>query len=419
MNPPTLPPALLEYGTDHFALGEELQRWLCVHRAGAPEAEIFYAARILEALSADAVRAARLPATPNAFANLDVLRQLNLLPQTTGSWAHALRRTGNVVRHLERRVSADDAELAALFLERWLHWFFAAYRHGPRLAELPLGGLCLHASADPHVRAVMLRLEQGTFDHVDLLESPTPERSAVLRSPVLPAVAGELLLEGGDPEAARRIALVALERFPDDLRLTQLVGLSYSRQKDFEQARRWLEPLLERYRDEEETIGITAGLFKRLAETRADGGAWLRRAHRAYLHGWERSRSTNAYLGVNAASTALLLGQSVLSQELAGGVRDLLLRRLALLGGTTANASAVLGYWDSATLAEAHLLLREFAAARRAYREAFTGQGALGGSVEVTRQQLARLLPLLGCGTGVDAFLSEESSPLVVSAPAR
>jgi hypothetical protein len=185
------------------------------------------------------------------------------------------------------------------------------------------------------------------------------------------------------------------------------VGLSYSRQKDFDQARHWLEPLLERHRDDEETLGISAGLFKRLAETR-DDRAWLTRAHRAYLRGWECSRHTNAYLGINAASTALFLGQPTLAEELGSSVRDLLLRRLALLGGTSANASAVLGYWDSVTLAEAHLLLGDFAAARTSYREAFARQAAGRGSVEVTRHQLGRLLPLLGGGTEVDPFLREQ-----------
>lgn len=410
MSPPSLPPALLEYRTGHLALGEELGRLLRVHQVGAAEAEIFYAARILEVLSAEALQALRLPASPNAFANLGVLQQLNLLPPTTSCWAHALRRTGNAVRHIQRPVSADDAELAVLFLERWLGWFFGAYRHGPRLPDFPAAGLCLRDNADPAVRALMVTLEQGAFSADTLLASAGPARAAVLRSPALPAVASDLLLEQGAPEAARRIALEALERFPDDLRLRQLVGLSYSRQKDFDSARHWLEPLLERYREDEETLGITAGLFKRLAETR-DDRAWLTRAHRAYRSGWDCSRHTNAYLGINAASTALFLGQATLAQELGRSVRDLLLRRLALLGGTSANASAVLGYWDSVTLVEAHLLLGDFSAARTGYREDFARQAAGRGSVEVTRHQLGRLLPLLEGGGEVDSFLLGQNDP--------
>jgi hypothetical protein len=401
-----LPPALLEYSTDHFALGEELQRLRRVQQVGTVEAEIFYAARILESLSAAALRAVRLPAAPNAFANLDVLQQLNLLPPAAGSWAHALRRSGNAVRHLQRRVDADEAELAVLFLERWLGWFFGDYRHGPRLADLPAGGLCLHDRADPALRALMLTLDQGTFHPDSLLVGAAAGQRTVLRSPALPAVAAERLLDRGDPEAARRLALAGLERFPDDLRLRQLVGLSYSRQKDLDQARRWLEPLLERYRDDEETIGITAGLFKRLADAQGDA-AWMARAHQGYRRGWERSGQSNAYLGINAASTALFLGQDALARELAGGVRNLLQRRLALLGGTASDASGVLGFWESVTLAEAHLLLRDLPAARASYREAFARHASLSGSVGVARGQLARLLPLLGTGADVDALLAE------------
>ena len=396
---PPLPEALVTFHTEHFDLGGDLHGLLAVQRVGASAAEVFYAARILEALSGAALSAINLPVTTNVYANLDVLGQLNLLPRPTGYWAHALRRTGNATRHIHRRIGRDDAELAVLFLERWLCWFFWDYPHGPRL-DASLDSLSLRRDADPGLRPLMYILETGAFGADALAGQPS-----FLRSPTLPAVAAEVLIERGDPEAGRRIALEALERFPDDLRLRQLVGLSYSRQRDLLQARAWLEPLLERHRDDEETLGITAGLFKRLADAEP-GSDWLAKAHRAYRHGWKLSRGSNAYLGINAASTAVFLGQWDRARELAAGVRALFVHRLSVLGGSPATASETLGYWDSVSLAEALVVQGNLPAARAAYREAFARHADQRGSIGVTRGQLQRLLAALGRSDDVDAFLN-------------
>ena len=113
-----LVPEVREYETDQFHLGEDLEHLARVHQAGAPEAVIFYCARILDVLAAAALDAVLLEPSPNVFSNLDTLQQYNLIPTATRYWAHALRRTGNRVRHILGRVKPADAELAVLFAER-------------------------------------------------------------------------------------------------------------------------------------------------------------------------------------------------------------------------------------------------------------------------------------------------------------
>src|SRR5262249_37862396 len=121
------------YDSGHFFLSADLEELARVRKAAAPAAIVFYCARILEALAADALRNVKLEPSPNVFCNLDALQQYNLIHIPTLYWAHSLRRTGNTVRHIHRRLHPKEPELALLFTERWLQWFFQEYRHGMKL----------------------------------------------------------------------------------------------------------------------------------------------------------------------------------------------------------------------------------------------------------------------------------------------
>src|SRR5438105_957992 len=130
-----LAPEVQDYATGSFSLRDDLDRLHRVRRAEAPEAAVLYCARILEVLAAAALEAVELPAGPNVFDNLDALQQYNLIQATTLSWAHALRRLGNVVRHIQRRVELEDVDLSVLFVERWLEWFFCRFRYRSPLLQ--------------------------------------------------------------------------------------------------------------------------------------------------------------------------------------------------------------------------------------------------------------------------------------------
>src|SRR5437764_15081333 len=87
-----LDPAVAGWSTPQFVLRDNLERLGRVHGVDAPEATIFYAARILEALAAAALGTVGLEPSSNVFSNLDALQQFNLIPTSTRYWAHALRR---------------------------------------------------------------------------------------------------------------------------------------------------------------------------------------------------------------------------------------------------------------------------------------------------------------------------------------
>src|SRR5205085_2841902 len=103
-------------------------------------------------------------------------------------------------------------------LERWLHWFFCAYRYrSDRLADLTHDGLPIWSHAN-ELRDVLIELERSSnpvalYARVQNDGSDSP----FYRSGALPAVLAELLLAGDHPTEAFAVLQTALVRFPDDL----------------------------------------------------------------------------------------------------------------------------------------------------------------------------------------------------------
>jgi tetratricopeptide (TPR) repeat protein len=399
---------MVGYDSGRFLLSADLEGLARVRKAAAPEAIVFYCARILEALAADALRNVKLEPSPNVFSNLDALQQYNLIHIPTLYWAHSLRRSGNTVRHIHRRLNPKEPELALLFTERWLQWFFQDYRHGMKLECLTSDGQPLGLSSQARLRTLLANLEK-LDQHVDDLLAPGESgmENELLWDPALPAVLAEMLLERSKNAEARRVLALSLERFPDDLRLNQLLGLYYSRMGDFDKAE-CLEPLLKKHADDDETAGITAGVYKRRWMKDRTCKNWLEKSQRTYRQGWKQSKKGCAYLGINAASTALWLGRPEEARQLAGEVRKHLHdRRAAILRDQeTSDRDVSLNYWDQATLAEAELLLGNFAEARRIYNQAFAMYDKeQPANTAVTRQQLETLLPFVGYSGTVAEFL--------------
>ena len=208
----------------------------------------------------------------------------------------------------------------------------------------------------------------------------------------------ERLLDGGRSAEAQVVLTAALGRFADDVRLRQLQGLLWSRAGRLEEACGWLEAIeATDSAADEETQGILAGAYKRRLEAEPGRSAeWLRASWKKYTAGWQRSRAANAYLGINAAATALWLGLAEESTAVAASVRDLLESRRRGLEGSDGAAPRWLSCWDQLTLAECRLLLRDWDAAGRCYREAAERYPLLTKALEVAREQAAKDLTAAG-----------------------
>jgi hypothetical protein len=400
-----------DFSTEHFALRDELERLQKVDEVGATEATVFYAARILEVLAADALRRVGLKPDDNVFANLVVLETFNLLPVATRSWSHALRRLGNQARHIQARIEPDDGVIARLFVERYLHWFFCVFRHGLRLPKLTGDDGPLLVDPSEALVGLLNAVEVWAFDP----SAPAPrdwldDEHVYHGTGVLPSLIAEISIERGDTATAGRALDGGLKRFPHNVRLCQLKGLALKRSGRLDDAREWLEPLHHRYRNDEETSGILGGVFKAL---------WLRdrhrhqleRCHALYQHGWKRSDLKNAYLGINAAATSLWLARTDDSRDTAEVVRQFLESRRRDYLAHTGEHDFTFDFWDEVTLAEAELLSGNPSAARRRYNDAFARHSEKSGSIGVCREQLAQNLSVLDASLTIDRLLSQRDTP--------
>jgi class 3 adenylate cyclase len=205
---------------------------------------------------------------------------------------------------------------------------------------------------------------------------------------------GETLLAGGAPIVAYDTLADGLALFPGDARLRQLLALALARSG----ASRAAIPLLETLRAEghtdEETIGLLARVHKDLW---TEGGpAAQRRAHLQAAHDFyaEAHRlSGGIWSGINAATTALLLGRRDDAAALARAVRDRCLR------DKTEEPSTAVNYWHLATLAEANLILRQWSEAEAAYARATElGKGRPADTAS-TRKNARLILGELGADT--------------------
>jgi class 3 adenylate cyclase len=201
---------------------------------------------------------------------------------------------------------------------------------------------------------------------------------------------GEELLRKGAPLPAYDILSEGLRHFPGDVRLRQLMALALARTGASRLARGILEDLVAAGVVDEETLGLLARTCKDLWQESADpvvARQFLTLAHERYAEAYRRWGGY--WSGINAATTALLLGDEAEAAWVAGGLRA----RCLKLRESAAPGEA---YWLVATLGEASLLLRRWDEAEGWYREAVDlGQGRWG-SLSSTRRNARLIVRALG-----------------------
>ncbi len=203
-------------------------------------------------------------------------------------------------------------------------------------------------------------------------------------SPEIYQLLGEKVLKQGEPLLAYDIVSEGLKNFSTNVRLRQLQGLALARSGATERANRILEQLREENHIDEETLGMLARTYKDCAArtaTSRDARKFLRRAAEIYTQAHNLKRGY--WTGINAATTALLIGNKDRATQLAKDVRASCLRELQRARGDK--------YWLLATLGEASLILRDWPQANDWYAQA----GQIGrrhfGDLQSSRRN-ARLL---------------------------
>jgi hypothetical protein len=362
---------------------------------GFVEPVVLFCSRILEVLCRHAVSFVNRPADELA-ANLVFLRDNKLLFRGRWSWFNRLRWLGNDARHARRKLDISEADLAFLFMVRWLQWYFCEFKNGPKLVSVTATQQALDALLPTSWVHLLERLDQADLSAPEFLESlQLDERDSwILINPVAATVLIERLLDRAQYVPAQAILKAIKVRFSHDLRCKQLQALLWSNTGRLDDARLSLEHE-ERNRStiDEETCGILAGVYKRLWK-KSQNADWLRKCQQCYRKGWQRSSETNGYLGINAAYTALNLEQESVARSLAAEVGRMLEKRLQDF--VTLRSGLALNYWDQVMLAEA-LLYEDPQRAAALYREAFAVFPEQKRNIKVSCVQAREILTKLGC----------------------
>ncbi|HJN89448.1 MAG TPA: adenylate/guanylate cyclase domain-containing protein [Verrucomicrobiota bacterium] len=199
-------------------------------------------------------------------------------------------------------------------------------------------------------------------------------------------------LKLGEAFLAYDIAREGLRVFAGDVRLLQLQALALARTGATRRASAILVELREQGRNDEETFGILARTHKDLwmiAPTKEEREHHLRRSLKDYLKGYECSGGY--YTGINAASMALVAGETETAQRIANEVGILCEEGLAKAGPASPEL-----YWLLATAAEAALVSGDLDSARINYTRATTESDPGAAEVSRTRGQARFLLQCHG-----------------------
>jgi len=202
----------------------------------------------------------------------------------------------------------------------------------------------------------------------------------------------ERMLGLGEPLAAYDVVSEGLKTWPSDVRLRQLAALAYARSEVPNRARDILQTLVSGGNTDAETLGLLARTYKDLWEREKDPVAkrtLLSRSHDAYQHAYKVANSS--WAGINAATTALLLGDTKHAHRIAHRVADRCTQEVGRAGESPEKA-----YWPLATLGEAALVLGDVEGAAGYYRKAATAGAGRWGDLSTTRRQARLLLDCLG-----------------------
>jgi len=212
---------------------------------------------------------------------------------------------------------------------------------------------------------------------------------------------GKTLLRRDEPLLAHDILTEGLSVAPKHLQLRQQLALAQARTGAVDAAQVILDELLQEGHKDGHTYGIFARTYKDLRERSGDPKARLEYigiSHHKYFEGFQlaiadRSRpeaewlDDAIYTGINAASTAPFAGYPEKARRLASEVQKCCQMRLE--GGRR-------NYWAEASLAEALVILGEWAEAAELYAKA---AGLIPGDhaeLARTRQQARWLMEHLG-----------------------
>jgi Flp pilus assembly protein TadD len=249
---------------------------------------------------------------------------------------------------------------------------------------LPPDAVQFGARIDDEVRKAMAAIEAarniGTGKLLELAETASV---AWLSTPALRCFVAECLIKRKDNAEALTVLASVLEDFPSSIRARQLRGLALARSGQIDEAQMALGELHAEGNLDPETLGIYARVWMdRYKQSR--NRLHLAKSRSLYLRAFELVPS-DSYVGINAASKSVMLGEMDLAADLAARVEKLV--------GTDEHPT---DYWKTATAAEAQVIERNYAVAAKLYEKAVLASPEDRGSHESMAGQAMLLMDCLG-----------------------
>lgn len=202
------------------------------------------------------------------------------------------------------------------------------------------------------------------------------------------------LLRLGELKTANEVVTEGLSNWPDDVVLRQAKALTLARSGATSQAMAELQVLYDEGHRDEETLGIIGRTYKDFAQAATDKKEKKRYLRSAFEIYHESFQNTGGYYaGVNAATTALLAGDSDQAEKLARRVRDICLSVLEAKDAAGENL-----YWITATLAEVMLILGQWGNAVQWYADAVSTAPQRWGDHLSMRRNARILMDHMGIG---------------------
>lgn len=382
------PNTLSQFDSENFCLNNDLAQLKKVMDHNAVEAVVFYAGRILEATSSYCVETLGEKSNSNVFSNIEYINDYNLLDQVTRHWAHGLRRLANQFRHILKPTESTDAIIAVILLDSWLDWLM----NQSQLVEHNTDSFTLHSNVNSEINT-QLKMISTWLKSKDFHELTNDEESELLNQPIFAAVICEELINRKEFGTAKHHLSISQHSHPNDLRLLQLQGLLLSRTNQLQEAENLLRPLLKKFPNDDETVGILAGIYKKMWQ-KGDLSK-LQRWGKLYEKGWQQSKERNTYLGINAAAYALWVGNIDDSVDIATNIVNQYRNRQKVLTETLNFPTNKMDYWDHATLAEALLLSNDVEQAEVCYQTLFSAKEHATQPHDIVAKQLAHHIEYL------------------------
>jgi len=265
--------------------------------------------------------------------------------------------------------------------------------YGLRGEPLPREAVSLAVDVDAEIRSARARIQAArSVGDADRLASMANSDSRVWHSsPVLLCQVAEALIALRQMDRALTVIEQCKRRFPKAVRPKQLHGLALARKGDWQEAQLVLEELYNSGERDPETLGILGRTW--MDRYRATGDrASLLRSRDLYREAFEMAPD-DTYVGINAASKSLLLGDIAVARDLATRVDHIV-------------GSAPTGdYWITVTAAESKLILGEYRQAADLYRAGVQEAPFETGSHLATYQQAQLLLEHSHAASGEKAII--------------